>query len=141
MGGIGFIPPTVNKKEIEIEDFIKIGLIPDEFMGRFPILVLMNDLSEHDHETLLTDSETSPLRFYEKLFYREYNISLKYYDNFIKSVAQKAYQHKLGARALQKIIEQVLEECKWEIMFNGIHNKELILTEETVENPKKFILK
>lgn len=141
MRNIGFGKPSVNKKEIGIEDFIKIGLMPDEFMGRFPILALMNELSEHDFENLLTQSKTSPLRFYERLFYDEYNISMKYYDNFIKLFAKKAHAHKLGARSLQKIAENVLEECKWEIMYRDIHNKELILTEETIENPKKFILK
>lgn len=132
---------TKNTREIDIEDFIKIGLMPDEFMGRFPIVSFMNELSEYDFETILTKSEASPLAFYEKLFRDNYHISLQYDDNFIKLLAKKAYKHKLGARAIQKITETIFEECRWQIYAGDIHNKELILTEKTVEDPKEFILK
>ena len=138
---IGFNKNQVEKKEITLDDFSKIGMMPSEFIGRFPVLVMMNELKLNDYIDILTNSKNSSIQFYERFFSEEYNIKLNYTDSFIEEVARKAMNLKTGARSIKRIIEDSIEDVRWKVMTNECQYREIILDEQTVNNPKIYKIK
>ncbi len=134
-----------NKKEditsYTLEDFTKIGMMPSEFIGRFPILSIMNDLDLNTLIEILESSTNSPLLFYKEFFKQNYNIDFNYDDGFITEVAKKSIELNTGARSLKRIVEESINELRWQIMTSNSKYSEVILTEETINNPKIYKLK
>lgn len=135
---LGFNNQIVEKKEITLDDFSKIGMMPNEFIGRFPVLVMMNELTLDNYIDILVNSKNSGLKFYENYFKEIHNVNLKYTDKFIEEVAKKAMDLKLGARSLKRIIEDSIKDVRWNIMTSDCQHNEIILNEETVNNPKIY---
>jgi len=93
-------------KNLEPEDLIKYGLIP-EFVGRMPILATLEDLDEHSLVKILKEPKNSLLKQYKRLFEFE-NVQLVFEDDAVKEIALKAINKKTGARGLRSIIEALL---------------------------------
>ena len=93
-------------KNLEPEDLIKYGLIP-EFVGRMPILATLEDLDENSLVKILKEPKNSLLKQYEKLFEFD-NVQLIFKDDAILEIAKKAIHKKTGARGLRSIIEFLL---------------------------------
>ena len=139
---VGFNKETENTKSIySTERLIDIGLMPKEFIGRFPIIAHMNELTEDILVEILLESEKSPFLHLVKYFSEQYKVEVKYEDSFIREIARKAYNLKSGARSLATVIEETIMHLRWEIDINEGKYKECILKKEQVNNPKKFILK
>src|SRR5690606_8631410 len=86
-------------REVEPEDLLKFGLIP-EFVGRLPVVATLEDL---DHEALieiLTKPKNALVKQYQRLFEME-DISLELTDDALKAIAEKAIKRKTGARGLR----------------------------------------
>lgn len=135
---LGFNSKPVEKKEVTLDDFSKIGMMPSEFIGRFPVLVMMNELTLDNYIDILVNSKNSGLKFYERFFEDMYNVNLKYTDKFIEEVAKKAMGLKTGARSLKRIIEESIKEARWDVMTSNCQYNEIILDEQTVSNPKIY---
>ena len=93
-------------KNLEPEDLIKYGLIP-EFVGRMPILATLEDLDEPSLVKILKEPKNSLIKQYKRLFEFE-NVKLNFKDNAIAEIAKKAITKKTGARGLRSIIEAML---------------------------------
>jgi len=93
-------------KNLEPEDLIKYGLIP-EFVGRMPILATLKDLDVHSLEKILKEPKNSLLKQYKRLFEYE-NVKLTFKDEAVIEIAKKAINKKTGARGLRSIIEALL---------------------------------
>ena len=93
-------------KNLEPEDLIKYGLIP-EFIGRMPILATLEDLDENSLVKILNEPKNSLLKQYKKLFEFE-NIKLTFKEDAVLEIAKKAIRKKTGARGLRSIIESLL---------------------------------
>ncbi|MDD3453154.1 MAG: AAA family ATPase [Bacilli bacterium] len=134
---------TFDKKEDNIElkpmDFVKYGLIPDEFIGRFPIISQLNKMTETILKDILVKSNTSPLLI-EKEKLKNFNIDLLYDDQFIDAVAKKAISLEIGARSLKSIIENTIKEARFQVLCNLNIYDTITLTKETVENNKVYKL-
>ncbi len=126
-------------QDLQLADFIKAGMMP-EFMGRFPSLVSLKDLTVENLITILTKVPSSALLQNELLF-ADMNIELITTDDFINEVAKKAYAKKTGARALDVVINEALEEALFEILKNPNTYNQLICDGNTVNNNKKYILR
>lgn len=102
------------KKEgmIDAVQLRKAGLIP-ELIGRFPIRVSLNALTVEDLGKILTDTKNSITKQYKNLLSLD-GVDLNFTEEAIKTIAQKAYNNKTGARGLKSI----LEEEMLDIMFN-----------------------
>jgi len=94
------------------QDLIRFGLIP-ELVGRIPIVSIFSDLSEEDLVNILTKPKNAIIKQYQKLFEME-DVKLTFTKGALKSVAQKSIGHKLGARGLRSIIEELMLD----IMFH-----------------------
>jgi len=93
-------------KNLEPEDLIKYGLIP-EFVGRMPILATLEELDESSLVKILLEPKNSLIKQYKKLFQFE-NAKLIFKDDAVIEIAKKAINKKTGARGLRSIIEALL---------------------------------
>ena len=93
-------------KNLEPEDLIKYGLIP-EFVGRMPILATLKDLDEKSLVRILKEPKNSLIKQYKRLFEFE-NVKLNFNEDSILEIAKKAINKKTGARGLRSIIESLL---------------------------------
>jgi len=96
--------PTVNTSEIDEQDIIEYGFIP-EFVGRLPVIVQLNKLAKEDYRMILTEPKNSIIDQYKKLMALD-EISLEFTDEFLNEVVDKVYETKRGARALRTEIEK-----------------------------------
>jgi len=100
-------------KQLEPEDLIKYGLIP-EFIGRMPIIATLDDLDEKSLVRILKEPKNSLIKQYQRLFEFE-NVELSFKDDAISEIAQKAISKKTGARGLRSILENILLKTMFEL--------------------------
>ena len=100
-------------KNLQPQDFIKFGLIP-EFVGRLPITVGLSPLDESALVKILTEPKNSLIKQYQKLFEMD-NVELDFDEDAIKAVAQKSIKLKTGARGLRSVIENLMLDCMYEV--------------------------
>ena len=116
--------------EIQPEDLIKFGLIP-EFVGRLPVVGMLEDLDEFALIEILTRPKNAIVKQYQRLFEFE-NVRLKFNEEALRAIARQAMARKVGARGLRMI----LEELMLDLMFNLPSQKkvkEFEVTREMVE--------
>ncbi len=100
-------------KQVEPEDLIKYGLIP-EFVGRLPIVATLEELDEDALVQILVEPKNALLKQYKKLFEME-DADLEIRQDALNAVARKATQRKTGARGLRSILENALLETMFEL--------------------------
>ena len=121
-------------KELEPEDLLRYGLIP-EFVGRLPVIATLEDLDEDALITILTEPKNALVKQYQKLFEME-DIELKFSDDALKAIAQKAIERKTGARGLRSILENMLLDTMFEAPDEE-NLEEILVNEDTVKENKK----
>ena len=122
-GGIGFSAEVRSKDEearlgeilyeVEPEDLIKYGLIP-EFVGRLPVVATLEELDEEALVKILTEPKNALTKQYAKLFDME-GCEIEFRDDALISIARKAMERKTGARGLRTILEQVLLDTMYDL--------------------------
>ena len=121
-------------KDVEPEDLLKFGLIP-EFVGRVPVLATLNDLSEAALIDILTKPKNALVKQYQRLFDME-DVSLEFTDDALRAVANKAIARKTGARGLRSILESVLLEPMYELpSLESV--EDMVVNREVVEGRAK----
>jgi ATP-dependent Clp protease ATP-binding subunit ClpX len=100
-------------KNLEPEDLIKYGLIP-EFIGRMPIIATLDDLDEKSLIKILKEPKNSLTKQYQKLFDFE-NVQLEFKDDALNEIAKKAISKKTGARGLRSILESILLKTMFDL--------------------------
>ena len=100
-------------KNIESEDLIKFGLIP-EFIGRLPVITTLDSLSKDALIKILVEPKNALVKQYKKLFKLE-GVELEFREDALDSIAIKAIEKKSGARGLRSIIEVTLKEIMYEL--------------------------
>jgi len=106
-------PLSETMKNLEPEDLIKYGLIP-EFIGRMPIIATLNDLDEKSLITILKEPKNSLIKQYQRLFEFE-NAELEFKEEALIEIAKKAISKKTGARGLRSILENILLKTMFEL--------------------------
>lgn len=117
-------------KEVETEDLVKYGLIP-EFVGRLPIIATLEELDEAALIQILTEPKNSLVKQYQRLFEME-EVGLDFRDDALKAVAKKAMERKTGARGLRSILESVLLDSMYEIP--SVQNLSKVVVDASVIN-------
>ncbi len=117
-------------KDVEPEDLLKFGLIP-EFVGRLPVVATLEDLDEEALIEILTRPKNALVKQYQRLFEME-DVSLDFTDDAFKAIAEKAIARKTGARGLRSIMEAILLESMFELpSLDGV--EEIVINREVVE--------
>lgn len=119
--------------QVTPEDLEKFGLIP-EFIGRLPVIAVMDDLDEEDLVRILQEPKNSLVRQYEKLFKFE-KVALEFTDEALRAIARKAVERKTGARGLRTILENVMLEIMYEIPSQD-NIREVLIDEEVITEGK-----
>ena len=116
-------------RELEPEDLLKFGLIP-EFVGRLPVLATLEDLDQDALVTILTEPKNALVKQYQRLFELE-NTKLTFTDDALKSISQRAIDRKTGARGLRSIMEEILLDTMFDLP--GMDEvTEVVVNEESV---------
>ena len=100
-------------KNIEPEDLLKFGLIP-EFVGRLPVIATLEDLDIDALVKILGEPKNALVKQYKKLFDLE-EVSLTFTDDALVAVAKKAIERKTGARGLRSIVEAILLDTMFDL--------------------------
>ena len=124
-------------KNLEPEDLIKYGLIP-EFVGRMPILATLEDLDERSLVKILKEPKNSLLKQYKRLFEFE-NVTLTFKENAISEIAKKAISKKTGARGLRSIIEALLLKTMFKLPTMD-NVDEIVVDQSVVRNKTEPII-
>jgi ATP-dependent Clp protease ATP-binding subunit ClpX len=124
-------------KNLEPEDLIKYGLIP-EFVGRMPILATLEDLDENSLVKILKEPKNSLLKQYKRLFEFE-NVTLTFKENAILEIAKKAISKKTGARGLRSIIEALLLKTMFKLPTMD-NVDEIVVDQSVVRNKTQPIV-
>ena len=130
---------NMNKRDSELltqaqpMDLIRFGFIP-EFIGRLPVVGVLEDLSKEALVQILTKPKNSIVRQYQKMFEFE-NVRLKFTDDAMEAIAAMALERKVGARGLRMIIEELMLDLMY---FVPSYKKvrEFVVTKDMVNQQK-----
>lgn len=116
-------------KEVETEDLLKFGLIP-EFIGRLPVIATFSELDEATLVDILVKPRNALVKQYQRLFDFE-KVKLKFTQGALEAVAKEAMKKKSGARGLRAILENIMLDIMYEIpSANNV--EEVVISDETV---------
>ncbi len=123
--------------EVEPEDLIKFGLIP-ELIGRLPVVATLGKLNEDMLIQILVEPKNAVTKQYRKLFAME-QVELEVQPAALRAIARKAVRRKTGARGLRSILEQALLDVMYELpALKGV--SKVLLDENTIEGNGKPLL-
>jgi ATP-dependent Clp protease ATP-binding subunit ClpX len=117
-------------KEVQTEDLLKYGLIP-EFVGRLPVVATLEELEADALIDILTKPKNALVRQYQKLFEFE-DVRLRFSDGALRAVSRQALRRKSGARGLRTILEGVMLELMYDIPSRD-DVEECVISEEVIE--------
>jgi ATP-dependent Clp protease ATP-binding subunit ClpX len=124
-------------REVEPEDLIKFGLIP-ELVGRLPVVATLGELTDDALVQILTEPKNALLKQYQKLFSMD-GVELEVRPSALLAIARKALARKTGARGLRSIMEQALIDTMFELpTLDGV--VKVVLDEHTIEEDAKPLL-
>ena len=124
-------------KDVQPEDLIKFGLIP-EFLGRLPVIATLGELNASSLIRILTEPKNALVKQYQKLFEME-GVNLRLTDSALSAIAGEALKRKSGARGLRAIMESCMLGIMYEIPSIG-NVKECVIGEDVVLNKEDPIL-
>jgi ATP-dependent Clp protease ATP-binding subunit ClpX len=124
-------------KMVEPDDLRSYGFIP-EFIGRLPVLVALEPLSEEALVKILLEPRNAPLKQYKKLFSLE-DIYLEFTEDAVKTIAKKAAKLNTGARALRTILESLMLDIQYELSGDSSDISKLTISKEVIEGKVKPI--
>jgi ATP-dependent Clp protease ATP-binding subunit ClpX len=144
--GIGF-GATVHSKserkaadtfrEVEPEDLIKFGLIP-ELVGRLPVVATLGELTEDALVRILTEPKNALVKQYQKLFGMD-GVELEIRPSALAAISRKALARKTGARGLRSIMEQALIDTMFDLpTLDGV--AKVVLDEHSIDEETKPLL-
>ena len=116
-------------QEIQPEDMIKYGLIP-EFVGRLPVIATLDELGEDALVDIIVKPKNALIKQYAKMFEFE-NVKLKFQKEALWAVAREAIKRKSGARGLRAILEDVMLEIMYDIPSQE-NVKECVIGEDVI---------
>jgi ATP-dependent Clp protease ATP-binding subunit ClpX len=124
-------------REVQTEDLLKFGLIP-EFVGRLPVIATLQDLDDTALVRILTEPKNALTKQYLKLFEME-NVRLKFTEGALRAIAREALVRKSGARGLRAIMEEIMLDVMYDVPSHP-EIEEVVISEEVVENREQPIV-
>jgi len=144
--GIGFAAAVQSKaerklsdvfREVEPEDLIKFGLIP-ELVGRLPVVATLGELTEDALVQILTEPKNALVKQYQRLLSMD-GVELEIRPAALNAIARKALERKTGARGLRSILEQALMDTMFELpTLEGV--EKVVVDDSTINELTKPLL-
>ena len=137
--GLGFTPSfdADDRKDYDVlllvdpADLIRYGLIP-EFVGRLPVMATLQDLGKEDLVTILSEPKNALVKQYQRMFEFE-DVTLKFTDDALEAIAERAMTRGIGARGLRAIMEDFMLEIMYKLPDES-DVKECVISRKVVEN-------
>ena len=138
-GTIGFNTETENIEELPInsmfksaktQDLIKFGIIP-EFIGRFPIIAALEELTESELVRVMSKTKNSISAQYQHLFKMD-EIQLEFSEDAFEAIAKEAKESASGARAIRSIFEDILQDLMFDLPSED-NVKKIVIDKKTVQ--------
>ncbi len=123
--------------EVEPEDLLKFGLIP-EFIGRLPVVATLADLDEEALIEILSKPKNALVKQYQRMFELE-DVTLTFSEDALRAIAKKAIARKTGARGLRSILEAILLDPMFDLPTHD-SVEEVVISAEVVEGNAKPLL-
>ncbi len=124
-------------KDLEPEDLLKFGLIP-EFVGRLPVIATLEDLDEDALVEILSEPKNALVKQYQRLFEME-DVHLNITEDALSAIAVKAIERKTGARGLRSIMEAILLDTMYDLPgMDGV--EEVVISAEVVNGDAKPLM-
>ena len=117
--------------QIQPVDLIKFGLIP-EFVGRLPVVATLSELDKSALVKILTEPKNAIVKQYQRIFEYE-NVNLRFTDDALSAIADKALERKIGARGLRVILEDLMLDIMYQLP-SLTNIAECVISREVVEN-------
>lgn len=124
-------------REVEPEDLVKFGIIP-EFIGRLPVIATLDELDEEALVQILTEPKNALTKQYHYLFEME-GANLTFEKEALSAIAKQAMKRKTGARGLRSIIENALLETMYELP-SAKDTKTVTVTKAVIDEGQKPVL-
>ncbi|HMJ65952.1 MAG TPA: ATP-dependent Clp protease ATP-binding subunit ClpX, partial [Candidatus Binatia bacterium] len=102
---------------VEPEDLIMFGFIP-EFIGRLPMVTVLEQLTEEQLVSILTEPKNALTKQYTKLMAME-GVELEFTADALRELASQAYKKGTGARALRSLLEKLMLDVMFDVPSNG----------------------
>jgi len=145
--GIGFAAEVKSEAEkrkdfkkfnqIEPEDLIKFGLIP-ELVGRLPVIATLEELDEDALVRILTEPKNALVKQFQKMFELE-GVELQVRKDALKAIAKLAIERKTGARGLRSIMEHLLLDTMYDLpSLEGV--EKVVINKAVVDGKKPPLL-
>lgn len=128
---------TQNFQEVEPEDLVKYGLIP-EFIGRLPVVATLAELDEAALIQILSEPKNALTKQFAALFDME-DVELEFREDALHAIAKRALERKTGARGLRSIVENVLLDTMYELPSMADVSK-VVIDETVIKGESKPIL-
>ncbi|MBI3441874.1 MAG: ATP-dependent Clp protease ATP-binding subunit ClpX [Proteobacteria bacterium] len=125
-------------KEVQPEDLLKFGLIP-EFIGRLPVIATLGDLDEETLIKILTEPKNALIKQYARLFDME-GVKLTFQEDALREIAKRAIERNVGARGLRSIIEIILLDTMFELPGMEGAEEVLVKGENVINNTPPMII-
>ena len=124
-------------RELEPEDLLKFGLIP-EFVGRLPVIATLEDLDEAALMQILAEPKNALVKQYQRLFEME-DVTLTIKEDALRAIAKKAIERKTGARGLRSIMEGILLDTMFDLPgMTGV--EEAVISKDVVAGESRPLL-
>ncbi len=118
-------------KNLELDDLVKYGLIP-EFIGRIPVCAVLDPLNEDTLKSILTEPRDALVKQFKALLSMD-DVKLTFEPESVTAIAKEAFSRKTGARALRSIIEELMLDLMYSLPSQK-DIKEFTITKKMVDN-------
>ncbi|MBO6978034.1 MAG: ATP-dependent protease ATP-binding subunit ClpX [Prochlorococcus marinus XMU1428] len=125
------VDPRDSLKNLELDDLVKYGLIP-EFIGRIPVCAVLDRLTKETLESILTQPRDALVKQFKTLLSMD-DVELSFEPDSVEAIANEAYKRKTGARALRSIIEELMLDIMYTLPSEE-NVKEFTITKKMVDN-------
>src|ERR1039458_3815826 len=125
-------------EHVEPEDLLKFGMIP-EFVGRLPVVSVLNELIEPELIAILTETKNAMIKQYSKLFAME-GVNLNLTKDALQALAEAALRKGTGARALRSLLEKLMLDLMYEIPSRD-YPADLIINRGVVEGKREPLIR
>ena len=122
---------------VKTEHFVEYGMIP-EFIGRFNLPVIYNEVTKEMLREQLEESKSSPLLIKQDIYKRDYNITLEFKPEFIDIIVNNAYENQTGFRGIETEINEVLVDLLFDVQSGIAYGQTVTVGAEIFEDTTDY---
>ena len=111
------------------------------FILSFNLFVQYNDVTEEMIRKQLNESESSPTKVKQEFYLQNYGVNLVFTETFINRLVSDAMKRKTGFRGVDQVVNQALSQVNFKLQTSSSIYKDVIIDDDTIDDPKKYILK